>query len=87
MSVVWRPKKKLNVFEATFSNVIWARLDGATLKVYSFDGPMKMKYVAWSVHRPNHTLDAGGRDLYCEDQLTAAYERAKKRAEAFALCR
>lgn len=85
MLVKWKPKKKLNVFETMFSDVICAKLNGARLKVYVLTGTKGLT-VGWSVHRPNDELHLGGGIRCTKKRLQSAYEQAKKRAEMFAKC-
>ncbi len=85
MTVEWKPKKKLNVFETCFSEVVCAKVNGAKLKVYSFEGTEGLS-VGWSVHRPNNKLHSGGSIPCTKERLRSVYEKAKKRAEMFARC-
>ena len=85
MPIKWKPKKKLNEFESCFKNVVCAKLNGAKLKVYSFEGPEGL-CVGWSVHRPKHQLHSGGQIRCTKKQLKSTYKKAKKRAEKFAKC-
>lgn len=85
MLAKWLPKLGRTVFEEDFDDVVCAELNGAHLKVFTWDrteGPQ----VTWVVGRPNDTMHAGGTIRCTKKQLKRTYTLAKKRAEAFARC-
>ncbi len=93
MSIEWKPQwslprtKGAKKEEEWEQGIICAESNGAKLQVFSTETDEDGLHVSWKVTRPRKVLNVFG-SISCDnkEELKSAFAKAKKLAEAFALC-